>query len=78
LTLHASNPSLDNQRIFNARDKLDWPCTPIAGRDINIKHSLESLRPSHFLCSFTGGLASLLLFKALLTGAFATLLPVLH
>jgi hypothetical protein len=35
---------LDRQRILNTRDNLDLPCTPIAGRDINIKHSLESLR----------------------------------
>ena len=40
---------LDRQQILNTRDNLDLPCTPIAGRDINIKHSLESLRPSHFL-----------------------------
>ena len=40
---------LDRQRILNTRDNLDLPCTPIAGRDINIKYSLESLRPSHFL-----------------------------
>jgi hypothetical protein len=40
---------LDNQRILNTRDNLDLPCTLIEGRDINIKHSLESLRLSHFL-----------------------------
>ena len=62
---------LDDQRILDARDNLDGPSTPIANRNINVKHSLESLRPGHFLVLIHWQLCALLALHTLRIAALA-------
>ena len=63
---------LDDQWILYACDNLDRATTPIADRDINIKHSLESLRPGHFRMLIHWWIHALSAVQVLLVGALAT------
>ena len=44
---------LDHGRVFDARDDLDTAAAVRAGLDVDLKHSLEPLRPAH-CCTLLG------------------------